>query len=327
MSAGNIPGSREIHAAGASHTGGRPFNEDAYLLRPDLNLFLVADGAGGQAAGNVASTMAGATAGRAVEDWLRPLDGVVRESDENGLAPAARCLSGAVHQANREVLRLSRGSKQHRGMATTIVAVLLAPTHRSIHIAHVGDSRCYRLRGVDLELLTWDHSLAHDVLATRPAAGKLDPRMASTVTRALGLNAELRVSVRSHGLSEGDRYLLCTDGVSACLSRADIHSALLRDAPAEFVARELVAVAVEAGTKDNATAIVIDSPVLPPRVEEETPVRRESLRTTEIAMITTDGGTPAVKVITGEDTSQEDLDEVTEMMMMDMMNRTRRRDE
>src|SRR5690606_29468778 len=114
-------------------------------LRPDLNLFLVADGAGGQNAGNVAASLAITTIAHFFEQTetgaasLPHFDGL-------GLRTAARRLSAAVQEANREILEIAKSSDKHRGMGTTIVAALFELDYRMVHIAYVGDSRCYRLR-------------------------------------------------------------------------------------------------------------------------------------------------------------------------------------
>src|SRR6185295_2804941 len=110
----------------------------------------------------------------------------------------------------------ARASKEKEGMGTTIVAAVPAPRSGAIHVAHVGDSRCYRLRARHFEQLTEDHSLLNDVLESWPdvddsALARL-PR--NVVTRALGMDEKLRVSIRSYEMVGGDRYLLCSDGLT-----------------------------------------------------------------------------------------------------------------
>src|SRR6185295_10400728 len=177
----------EIIAAGETDRGlRRGANEDAFLVRSDIGLFVVADGAGGHSAGNVASAMAATTLAKYFDsseaDFRdRP------ELDAFGLWSAARRLSMAVQKANNAVIEIARSANKYRGMGTTIVCLLLDDVSGRLHIACVGDSRCYRLRGNSLELLTHDHSILNDILELYPelddAALARIPRKA--VTRAL----------------------------------------------------------------------------------------------------------------------------------------------
>src|SRR5690606_22983778 len=143
-----------------THIGGRTHNEDAILLRPDLNLYVVADGAGGQNAGNVAASLATTSLAHFFEQ-IQPSLEEQPEHDRLGLYHAARRLSIAVQEANREILEIAKPSDRHHGMGTTVVAALFVSAYRRVHVAQVGDSRFYRLRDGRLELLTHDHSLAN----------------------------------------------------------------------------------------------------------------------------------------------------------------------
>jgi protein phosphatase len=177
-----------LESAGATDIGqGRKHNEDTVLLRPDLQLFLLADGAGGHNAGNVASTLAASAIAHYFEELVPPPDGTP-EFDSFGLARGARDLGRAIARANQEILELSQTSDRHQGMGTTIVAALFSAKSGLMHLAHVGDSRCYRLRNDHIEQLSHDHSLLNDVLEMRPdlddATFARLPR--TVVTRALG---------------------------------------------------------------------------------------------------------------------------------------------
>jgi serine/threonine protein phosphatase PrpC len=127
-------------------------------------------------------------------------------------------------------------------------------------VAHVGDSRCYRMRDGDFELLTQDHSLLTDVLEQRP---ELDDDMLARlpkniVTRAIGLDGQLRVSIRSFAVVEGDRYLLCSDGLSGPVPAVELAEVLsLREGPLE-IAQRLIVRANEKGGPDNVAALIID---------------------------------------------------------------------
>jgi protein phosphatase len=237
----------------------RQLNEDRLIARDDLLFYAVCDGAGGHNAGDVAAALA-------VRSIANYMGATVRgafdkpEFDRFGIPNGARRISAAVHKANGDVLEISRTSHQHRGMGTTCVAASFTPRSGLIHLAHVGDSRCYRLRAGHLELLTQDHSLLTDVVENRP---ELDDTMLerlprNIITRALGVDPELRVSVRTLAVVEGDRYLLCTDGLYAPLPATSLSSILRTESSTEHAAERLITAANDAGGPDNITAIVID---------------------------------------------------------------------
>lgn len=249
-----------LRAAGATHVGRRrPHNEDHVLVRDDLALFLVADGAGGHLAGEVASALAARSIANYVgatvrATWAKP------EVDSFGIPAGARRLAAAVLKANRDVIEISRSSNRHRGMGTTVVAAQVSSRSGLLHVAHVGDSRCYRLRGGHLELLTQDHSLVNEVLEQRPeledAVLARLPR--NVVTRALGMDEKLRVSIRSHGLAPGDRYLLCSDGLSNPVDGESLGAVLAEGAPPERAVARLVELANDRGGPDNIGVVVLD---------------------------------------------------------------------
>ena len=248
-----------LQAGGATDVGKRrTHNEDAVLVRDDLSLYLVADGAGGHNAGEVASALCA----RSMANYFGATIRSTHESPEFnrfGIAHGARRLSAAVLKANRDIVEISRSSQAHRGMGTTVVAACFSPRSGLMHVAHVGDSRCYRLRAGHLELLTKDHSLLTDVIEQRP---ELDDNVLArlpknVVTRALGMDEQLRVSIRSYTVVEGDRYLLCSDGLSGPVSAPAIaHSLGLAASPSEITAR-LVELANAAGGPDNIAVLVL----------------------------------------------------------------------
>ncbi|HWL89403.1 MAG TPA: protein phosphatase 2C domain-containing protein, partial [Polyangiaceae bacterium] len=247
-----------IRSASATHTGRREVNEDAALVRPDLDLFVLADGAGGQGAGDVASQLAIEAIASAFE-----ASGEGREEradiDAFGLYVDARRLASAIQQANRAVMERAKGEKSPQPMGTTVVAVLPRASYGAIHVAHVGDSRCYRWREGMLELMTEDHSLLHDVLETWPdmADDVLKKLPRNVVTRALGMLEHLRVTVRTLDLHAGDRYLLCTDGITEALAPHRLGLLLGGAKSADEAADALVGAARDAGARDNITALVV----------------------------------------------------------------------
>lgn len=264
----------EVVAAGETDRGlRRGTNEDAFLVRSDIGLFVVADGAGGHSAGNVASAMAATTLAKYFDASEADFRGRP-ELDAFGLWSAARRLSLAVQKANQAVIEIARSANKYRGMGTTIVCLLLDEATRKLHIACVGDSRCYRLRGHTLELLTHDHSILNDVLELYPelddtALGKI-PRKA--VTRALGLEERVRVSMRTLTADPRDKYLLCSDGLSGELGEPLVEELLSRDVSPADIVRELVRMAKDKGGRDNITAVVVECrPALEPVTERREP--------------------------------------------------------
>ena len=160
-------------------------------------------------------------------------------------------------------------------MGTTVVAAQISPEERLIHVAHVGDSRCYRMRAGYLDQLTQDHSLINDVLEEKPEIDDtvIERLPKHVVTRALGMSDKLRVSVQSLAMAPGDRYLLCTDGLTGPVGNTDIARALTLDAPPSEIVARLIELANDAGGPDNIAALVIDckSPEDDPRVSVAAP--------------------------------------------------------
>jgi PPM family protein phosphatase len=220
-------------AAAASETGCvRQNNEDAaYSGRW---LFAVADGLGGHAAGEVASA--------AVIESLRSHDAEVPPSE------LLEVLGRAVAEANREVARRAAEDPARRGMGTTLTAMLFSGDRAAL--AHIGDSRAFRLRDGQLRQITEDHTIGKLVAD----ADFLAPVLARHLDGRPDRSADLGL----RDLRAGDRYLLCSDGLSPEASTGAIRNVLASAAaPAEAV-RQLVALAEEAGAPDNVTVIVID---------------------------------------------------------------------
>lgn len=218
----------------------RTNNEDG-LIASD-HLFAVADGMGGHQGGEVASDTA-----------LRTLERAFAEPTAEGLLDAARDANDAIWERAAEDPEL-------RGMGTTLVAI--APVEDSDTIAwiNVGDSRLYLLRDGDLTQVSEDHSLVQEAVR----AGELSPEEAQThpqrniVTRALGIDVDVRIDGDEVNAFAGDRYLLCSDGLTDYVDDAKIASTLRRlDDPTE-AARELVRIANESAGRDNITVVVVD---------------------------------------------------------------------
>jgi protein phosphatase len=224
-------------------------NQDSSGYFPDRNLFVVADGMGGHKGGKQASEMAVAT----IEERCASASAVA--DLEAGISQ----LVEAIHDANGRIVERGSRDDDLSRMGTTLVALLLDGLGKGA-VAHVGDSRAYRLRGDELELLTVDHTVVADLLRQNEiseAEASAHPYR-HVLTRALGAAHEVTADVQHLELLPGDLYVLCSDGVSGMLSEEEIKVILTahRDDP-EAVCRELIAAANRAGGKDNATAITV----------------------------------------------------------------------
>ncbi len=240
--------------AGLTDTGRRRRrNEDSYVLDPPL--FAVADGMGGAQAGEVASRLAAA----AFHEY--------READE--LEPERR-VEALVQEANRRVYERSREDANASGMGTTVTAALVEGD--SVAIAHVGDSRAYRIRGDALEQLTEDHSLVADLMRS----GRLTPEEAeahpqrSVITRALGTDPEVDVDTFAVGLEPDDVFLLCSDGLTTMVPDEEILRIVHESSSLDRAARALVKAANKRGGEDNVTVVLfrVDADGADPPLDE-----------------------------------------------------------
>jgi protein phosphatase len=230
---------RIVEQAGRTDVGRqRSANEDSLVVRPPL--FAVADGMGGAKAGEVAS----AVAVEAVE--------TARESGE----PAEAQLAGIVRDANRRIYDLAVADESRRGMGTTLT---LAKVHDGeISLAHVGDSRAYRMRDGELSQLTRDHSL----VAELERSGQITPEAAehhpqrSIITRALGPEPDVEVDTYTLAGRDGDLFLICSDGLTSMISDEEVTSILRSAESLDAAADALVRAANQSGGKDNITVIL-----------------------------------------------------------------------
>ena len=218
----------------------RNANEDDLFAAADPGLFAVADGMGGARAGEVAA--------KAAVEQLAGLE----EKHEVG----ERELATVVEEANRRIHELSRSDEALAGMGTTMTAVSVGDGE--VAIAHVGDSRAYRLRDDELERLTHDHSLVDEMVR----AGRLTPEEAevhpqrSIITRALGPEPQVEVERMTYPARSGDVYLICSDGLTTMVPEDAIADILRGRSSLQQAAEDLVRVANEAGGKDNVTVVL-----------------------------------------------------------------------
>jgi protein phosphatase len=235
----------------------RHHNEDDFLVDGSCHVFAVFDGMGGNNAGEVASALGT----RSLRNFFQATEKVpigCEEGDEE-LPDAARRLLMGVRKANADIFEISNTHLEHRGMGSTVVALHLGREEGRVHIAHVGDSRCYRVRNGAIEQLTRDHSLISDALAWNPNLTKEElarlPR--NIISRALGLRRVVEIDLLSQTAQPGDLFLLCSDGLSGMLSDEQILELVRLSDDLPETCDNLIAVANEAGGTDNITALLV----------------------------------------------------------------------
>jgi protein phosphatase len=236
----------------------RKGNEDSYFVNPEHHLFVVADGMGGHAAGEVASRIAVdsinefvcMTAGDEEITWPFGLD--------DSMSYDGNRLKTAIRYANNKVLDATRERVDYEGMATTVVAVLIDGS--TANLAHVGDSRIYLHRGGELSQLTSDHSWVNEQIKSGIISSdqaRSHP-LRNVVTRALGGRADLDVEMQVHQAEIGDCLLLCSDGLTTMVPDPEI-ARIINEAGAEVEAASnaLVREANAHGGEDNITVVLL----------------------------------------------------------------------
>ncbi len=219
----------------------RQGNEDSYLVAEPV--FAVADGMGGHLGGEIASETAVETITEAVRADA-PQD--------------AATLASLVRRANSAIWEKAQGDPNLRGMGTTCTLVLVRD--HELHVAHVGDSRAYLLRAGELSQLTEDHTLVGRMVREGRLSAEEAERhpQRSIITRALGVDAEVEVDEMTIGIEEGDRFLLCSDGLTSMVDSEEVHNVLSGERDPDSAVERLVGVANAAGGEDNVTVVLID---------------------------------------------------------------------
>jgi serine/threonine protein phosphatase PrpC len=232
-----------VVAAGNTHVGKkRKHNEDAMAILDQHSVYVIADGMGGYAAGEVASQMTVDIIRNAFDTKNFGGDPIL------GLPPLGDELVRAIQSSNAAVLHESRNNAERAGMGTTVVSVRFVPGRRRAYIAHVGDSRLYRMRNDELVQLTTDHTLGQQGVQGA-AAHKL--------SRAIGVFDDVEVDLTIDEPQIGDVYLLCSDGLFKMLHETQIVEYLHQNPDPNVAAQVLVDEANVRGGKDNITVIVL----------------------------------------------------------------------
>ncbi len=247
----------KINFAELSDTGRvRDHNEDAIRSDPDIGLMVLADGMGGYNAGEVASGIAV----QIVTDMA--IEGAERQGRDDidshsGLMRQSIVLRDAVYRANKIIFQTAQSQTHCEGMGTTIVACMFFDN--KISVAHVGDSRAYRLRDEELVQLTLDHSLLQELVDRGFYSAEEAQRSTNRnyVTRALGVEPTVEVEVHEHDVLPQDIYLLCSDGLPDMVEDEDIHLTISTfNASLDVVGQQLVELANDHGGRDNVSVML-----------------------------------------------------------------------
>jgi serine/threonine protein phosphatase PrpC len=239
----------------------RDQNEDALLLLSDLGVVAVCDGLGGHRSGHLASQLCVST----LTDFFLitvASDGTWPFPYDEGLSDEENYLFTGIRLANRRIFDRSLKNLSDFGMGTTCVTAMFDKTASHVSIAHVGDSRSYRVRDGDIIQLTRDHSLLSDALTLAPwmteeEIGQLPPNV---VTRALGIREEVEIDIHREATRLGDVYVLCSDGLSSLVTDEEVRDIILEDLerrePLAATCDRLVAAANDYGGTDNVTVVL-----------------------------------------------------------------------
>lgn len=248
-----------VISAGRSDVGlQREHNEDSFALLERHGLFIVADGMGGHLAGDVASKMAVESIGAFFDSTARE-DATWPFHYDPALSAEENRLVTGIKVANKTIYEGSARSAEHRGMGTTVVGILVASGGQRVFIGHVGDSRCYRVRPGRIEQLTQDHSLVNEYMRAMPELTEKQreelPR--NVITRALGMTEGVMVDLLAEPVRSGDRFVLCSDGLSTMVSDGEILTTLMAHDDPDAACAELIRRANANGGEDNITAVVV----------------------------------------------------------------------
>ena len=250
-----------ITACGRSDVGRvRTSNEDSWGVFPELQFYMVADGMGGHAAGEVASRLATDVMREFLETTRQPNEITWPTDLDRTLPLPIKRLVTASRLANDKIFHASRSNSKFSGMGTTMVSVLIE--QNIAHIGHVGDSRAYLVRNGKIQPLTADHSLVNDYISQgllTPAEAVRHP-LKHVITRALGSNARVDVDVKTLTIQSGDLFLLCSDGLSNLVNEAEIQARCLEaQSDSKKICDLLVDLANQKGGEDNITVVAISS--------------------------------------------------------------------
>ena len=231
----------------------RTVNQDAFTVVDQHGVWAVADGMGGHIGGDIAAH----TAIQTIESHAASLSDTFR----GGQTPPTEALTKLIEQAHEAILDQTRSQPKLKGMGTTIVLLAIVSSPNPVaYLAHVGDSRAYRLRAGSLTPLTRDHSVIEKYLERgilTPATAKTHPER-HVLTRALGIPASATPTIAAFPIQKDDLVLLCSDGLTKMLEDDDIHQILsTHDGDPTHLCHHLVNDALDRGGQDNVTVVVV----------------------------------------------------------------------
>lgn len=249
---------KALEIASATHTGMvRSHNEDAISSDGEVGLAVLADGMGGYNAGEVASGIAVALITSEMRQAIAKTN-LYSLDQADGDLQAIRLLKGIIAKANTSIYQSASSQPQYAGMGTTLVVALFRDNRLSV--AHIGDSRLYRLRDDKLEQVTRDHSLLQEQIdsgmITREAARRSQNK--NLVTRALGIEPEVEAEIHTYDVRPGDLYVLCSDGLNDMVEDEDIELTLnAMGSNLPLAANQLVQMANDNGGRDNVSVVLV----------------------------------------------------------------------
>lgn len=250
----------EIEAWGATDVGlKRRLNEDVYFLDHEAGVYLVADGMGGHAAGEVASRVASDEIVRSYKQESEDTEATWPEHWDPDHSAIANKIVDAIVAGHYRVTTVMNKDAELKGMGTTVVVAAHHFGDNKVIICHVGDSRAYRYRHGRLELLTRDHSWVHEQVSAgflTEDAARTHP-LKNVVTQALGGSSEPSVDVLETVIEDGDLYLLCSDGLNSMLTDDEITSLLAEDGTLEQTCTRLIDAANARGGNDNISVVLL----------------------------------------------------------------------
>ena len=247
----------------------RKHNEDSLLVAEEDGLFIVADGMGGHAAGEVASKITVETIGEFIASTRQKEEATWPFKYNHALHFNSNRLAVAIEKANERVMAAVAAQPWLKGMGTTVVAGLM--NEKILALAHVGDSRAYLYRGGQLSRLTDDHSWVHEQVAAgilTEDEAKSHP-LKNVVTRALGGGPSVAPDLQELAFQPGDLFLFCSDGLTTMLADEEIAEAVAAQPDPEKLTRTLIEEANERGGVDNITVVLVHVPEAGAKAAEE----------------------------------------------------------